>query len=92
MSSVNKIPKLKSRASLQQTHSGLSKPFLEHEKPHLLIYAHYYIPDIASTGQILKDLAGSINLDNNEFFNPLFFYGCFNCKMAHTLWSQCIIE
>ena len=26
-------------------------------KPHLLIYAHYYIPDTASTGQIIKDLA-----------------------------------
>ena len=27
------------------------------EKPRLLIYAHYYIPDTASTGQILKELA-----------------------------------
>ena len=26
-------------------------------KPHLLIYAHYYHPDVASTGQILKELA-----------------------------------
>lgn len=26
-------------------------------KKHLLIYAHYYIPDIASTGQILRELA-----------------------------------
>lgn len=25
-------------------------------KPHLLVYAHYYIPDTASTGQIIKDL------------------------------------
>lgn len=27
------------------------------QKPRLLIYAHYYIPDTASTGQIIKDLA-----------------------------------
>lgn len=27
------------------------------EKPKLLIYAHYYYPDVASTGQILKELA-----------------------------------
>ena len=27
------------------------------EKKKLLIYAHYYVPDVASTGQILKDLA-----------------------------------
>ena len=27
------------------------------EKKNLLIYAHYYIPDIASTGQILRELA-----------------------------------
>lgn len=26
-------------------------------KPHLLIYAHYYSPDKASTGQIIQDLA-----------------------------------
>ena len=26
-------------------------------KPHLLIYAHYYYPDTASTGQIVQDLA-----------------------------------
>lgn len=26
-------------------------------KPHLLIYAHYYVPDSASTGQLIKDLA-----------------------------------
>lgn len=31
-------------------------------KPRLLIYAHYYIPDTASTGQILRELAeGMIN-------------------------------
>ncbi len=29
----------------------------EVSKPHLLIYAHYYHPDVASTGQILKELA-----------------------------------
>ena len=27
------------------------------EKNKLLIYAHYYVPDVASTGQVLKDLA-----------------------------------
>lgn len=27
------------------------------EKKKLLIYAHYYVPDVASTGQILKELA-----------------------------------
>ena len=25
-------------------------------KKKLLVYAHYYIPDVASTGQILKEL------------------------------------
>lgn len=29
----------------------------EAEKKKLLIYAHYYVPDVASTGQILKELA-----------------------------------
>lgn len=27
------------------------------KKKNLLIYAHYYIPDTASTGQILRELA-----------------------------------
>ena len=27
------------------------------DKKNLLIYAHYYIPDTASTGQILRELA-----------------------------------
>ena len=27
------------------------------KKKKLLIYAHYYVPDVASTGQILKELA-----------------------------------
>lgn len=27
------------------------------QKPHVLIYAHYYHPDVASTGQLLKELA-----------------------------------
>lgn len=26
-------------------------------KKQLLIYAHYYVPDVASTGQILRELA-----------------------------------
>ncbi|MEZ0117656.1 glycosyltransferase family 4 protein [Heyndrickxia coagulans] len=30
---------------------------LDHEKKKLLMYAHYYYPDVASTGQILKELA-----------------------------------
>lgn len=30
---------------------------MKSEKKKLLIYAHYYIPDVASTGQILKELA-----------------------------------
>lgn len=30
---------------------------IENEKKNLLIYAHYYIPDTASTGQILRELA-----------------------------------
>lgn len=30
------------------------------EKKNLLIYAHYYIPDAASTGQILRELAEGI--------------------------------
>ena len=29
----------------------------KNEKKNLLIYAHYYIPDTASTGQILRELA-----------------------------------
>ena len=29
-------------------------------KKNLLIYAHYYIPDTASTGQILRELAGGM--------------------------------
>lgn len=31
------------------------------EKKRLLIYAHYYAPDVASTGQILKELAEGLN-------------------------------
>lgn len=34
------------------------------DKKILLIYAHYYVPDMASTGQILKDLAEGLR---NEF-------------------------
>lgn len=30
---------------------------VESEKKNILIYAHYYYPDVASTGQILKELA-----------------------------------
>ena len=31
------------------------------EKKRLLIYAHYYIPDTASTGQILRELAEGLS-------------------------------
>lgn len=31
------------------------------DKKKLLIYAHYYVPDVASTGQLLKDLAEGIS-------------------------------
>ena len=27
------------------------------DKKRILMYAHYYVPDVASTGQILKELA-----------------------------------
>lgn len=30
---------------------------MREEKKKLLIYAHYYIPDVAATGQILSELA-----------------------------------
>lgn len=36
---------------------GIDRRGLSSEKKRLLIYAHYYIPDTASTGQILKELA-----------------------------------
>lgn len=36
---------------------GIKKDGSEDSRPHLLIFAHYYIPDVASTGQILKELA-----------------------------------
>lgn len=36
------------------------------EKKNLLIYAHYYIPDTASTGQILRELAEGM-LDRLSF-------------------------
>lgn len=35
----------------------LQKGDAEIEKKKLLIYAHYYIPDTAPTGQILRELA-----------------------------------
>ncbi len=39
------------------TLSAISKDGNIDSRPHLLIFAHYYIPDVASTGQILKELA-----------------------------------
>ena len=35
------------------------------KKKNILIYAHYYYPDVASTGQILTDLAEGISRDLN---------------------------
>ncbi len=32
-------------------------------KKHILIYAHYYVPDVASTGQILKELSEGLLSD-----------------------------
>lgn len=37
----------------------------QNSKPRLLIYAHYYVPDVASTGQILKEVAEGL-LDTFE--------------------------
>ncbi|MBQ6886170.1 MAG: glycosyltransferase family 4 protein [Lachnospiraceae bacterium] len=37
--------------------SLIKKKSFEREKKNLLIYAHYYYPDVASTGQILTELA-----------------------------------
>lgn len=36
---------------------NIEKNYSDKEKKNLLIYAHYYHPDVASTGQILKELA-----------------------------------
>lgn len=36
---------------------------MEKEKKNLLIYAHYYIPDTASTGQIIRELVVSQTLE-----------------------------
>lgn len=48
-------------ASLIGKKTGTMPGFDHQEKddlrPHLLIFAHYYVPDVASTGQILKELA-----------------------------------
>ncbi|MDD6070722.1 MAG: glycosyltransferase family 4 protein [Clostridiales bacterium] len=33
------------------------KKYIDEDKKNLLIYAHYYFPDVASTGQILTELA-----------------------------------
>ncbi|MGN0304864.1 MAG: WecB/TagA/CpsF family glycosyltransferase, partial [Lachnospiraceae bacterium] len=37
------------------------KKYTDTSKKHLLIYAHYYYPDVASTGQILTELAEGLN-------------------------------
>ncbi len=36
---------------------GIKQEDAGDSRPHLLIFAHYYIPDVASTGQIIKELA-----------------------------------
>lgn len=56
MSSVNENQKLRDVAGSQAQY-GLSKLVSGYEKPHLLIYAHYYVGDQASTGMIIQDLA-----------------------------------
>ena len=37
------------------------KKYIDTDKKNLLIYAHYYFPDVASTGQILTELAEGLN-------------------------------
>lgn len=37
------------------------KKYVDADKKNLLIYAHYYFPDVASTGQILTELAEGLN-------------------------------
>ena len=37
------------------------KKYTDGDKKNLLIYAHYYYPDVASTGQILTELAEGLN-------------------------------
>lgn len=37
------------------------KKYVDTSKKNLLIYAHYYYPDVASTGQILTELAEGLN-------------------------------
>ncbi len=37
------------------------KKYVDSDRKNLLIYAHYYYPDVASTGQILTELAEGLN-------------------------------
>jgi len=37
------------------------KKYVDKDRKNLLIYAHYYYPDVASTGQILTELAEGLN-------------------------------
>ena len=37
------------------------KKYMDESRKNLLIYAHYYYPDVASTGQILTELAEGLN-------------------------------
>lgn len=41
------------------------------EKKNLLIYAHYYIPDTASTGQILRELAEDDHCEKNDSYSAV---------------------
>lgn len=37
------------------------KKYVDEDRKNLLVYAHYYYPDVASTGQILTELAEGLN-------------------------------
>lgn len=47
----------KSKLNMTNVDSNLTQIMAASSKPHLLVYAHYYTPDTASTGQIIQDLA-----------------------------------
>ena len=48
---------IKHELSSEVGFKGIAKKVCMQNKKNLLIYAHYYIPDTASTGQILRELA-----------------------------------
>lgn len=45
------------------------------DKKNLLIYAHYYIPDPASTGQIVRELAVSQTLEKYFIVHIAWVFG-----------------